>query len=215
MTRAPYFSKLKPQARALMETQIADSLRLCTAKNPDQNTLLLAEVCAELIRYFPTEELIALLTRVTESGHNNVNCPAVYTLLFLHREVPAGVISALAEDLVYAGTVYRFLKALNRIELFPEAYRTPEYIAKSEMVRWLCYPTELGGPPDAIEYVGEIRRIPSMKRYYIFKFRSESSSLDEKNRGKWLWAGPLPIKEEPSATWSHTKRTREAPRARR
>ena len=42
--------------------------------------------------------------------------------------------------------------------LFPAELSTPEYLAKSDLVHWLTYPTELGKQPDQIEYLGKVKK---------------------------------------------------------
>ena len=61
--------------------------------------------------------------------------------------------------------------------------RLPEYLAKSNLVHWLTYPTELGGEPDAIEYLGKVKK---KDVYYVFRYRSVSDTLSDELKGKWL-----------------------------
>jgi len=65
--------------------------------------------------------------------------------------------------------------------------RAQEYLAKSNMVRWLVYPTELGKYPDRIELLGKVKK---KEEYYIFRFSSDSENLGDELKGKWLigWA---------------------------
>lgn len=70
------------------------------------------------------------------------------------------------------------------ITLFPKKYASPEYLAKSDMVHWLCYPTELGKAPDEIELFGtvEVKKQP----YYVFKYKSDSDNLSDELKNRWL-----------------------------
>ena len=54
------------------------------------------------------------------------------------------------------------------------------------MVHWLMYPTELGKEPDEIEYIGKITYLFKKEVYYVFKYRSNSDTLDDNLKNKWL-----------------------------
>lgn len=70
------------------------------------------------------------------------------------------------------------LTARGRADLFPDAERTQERLAESEMVGWLTYPAELGRPPDAIELMRTVEADAGARgggRYtwFVFRFRTE------------------------------------------
>ena len=67
--------------------------------------------------------------------------------------------------------------------------RDPIYLAKSDLVQWLAYPTELGKCPDEIEFLGQTKKKGEI--YHIFRFKSDSENLDEESQNVWLvgWAG--------------------------
>lgn len=96
------------------------------------------------------------------------------------------MILTLAQDLRYAKLVYEMLKESDALEQFPESCAAPEYLAKSDLVHWLTYPTELGKAPEEIEYIGKITYRLKRDVYYVFKFRSDSDTLDETMKNKWL-----------------------------
>ena len=115
---------------------------------------------------------------------NNINYFAARTLLGEGKEVPAEIILQLANDLVYADNTYSMLSALGKEALFPKELANVEYLAKSNMVNWLVYPTELGKEPDDIEYLGNVE--VKKEIYHIFRFRSDSDNLPENNKNVWL-----------------------------
>ena len=51
-------------------------------------------------------------------------------------------------------------------------------------MHWLTYPTELGKAPDEIEYIGKTD--VKKESFYIFKFKSDSDTLSEEQKSKWL-----------------------------
>jgi hypothetical protein len=75
------------------------------------------------------------------------------------------------------------LKKLKKTSLFPAELAKPEYLAKSDLVHWLSYPTELGKAPDEIEYLGKVRKGGV---YYVFRYRSVRDTLSDELKGKWL-----------------------------
>ena len=127
-----------------------------------------------------------MLQEVLKQGYNNINYYDTDTLLSLGQNVPTETIVALAQNLEYANLTYGLLIKFKKQDLFPKECSTPEYLAKSDMVHWLMYPTELGKEPDEIEYIGKITYLFKKEVYYVFKYRSNSDTLDDNLKNKWL-----------------------------
>lgn len=181
------FSKLSDGARAgLAEYLARDLQRYLAMKTLSEDCVNNLELIVDVSRFFPEDGIIDLVARAMKLGYSNVNYYAVKTLLTAGRSVPAHFIRTLAEDLGYAELTYTMLKKKGRPELFPKEYTTPEYLAKSDLVHWLMYPTELGKKPDEIEYLGKITYLFRKNVYYVFKYRSDSDTLGEELRNKWL-----------------------------
>jgi hypothetical protein len=144
----------------------------------------LCEACA----YFMNDSILALLYRAIELGNNGISFFAVMTLLKTEKEIPEKTVAILANDLVYAEGLYTLLKFADKVSLFPTELINDVYLAKSDLVHWLTFPTELGKAPDEIEYVGKTK--VKKEEYYIFKYKSDSDKLSDDLRGKWLigWA---------------------------
>ena len=98
-------------------------------------------------------------------------------------------IAALADNLEFADLTYHALSRHGMADRFPAQYRDPGSLAKSNMVRWLTYPTELGKVPDAIEFIGQTKKKGEV--FHIFRYRSDSDNLDDELKGQWLigWSG--------------------------
>ena len=148
---------------------------------------LLADVC----KLFPCEDTPALLMNLLCLRNNQISFYAVESLLFLGQEVPGWAVEELAHDLVRANLTYSTLEHFGKTDLFPAELRNEVYLAKSDLVHWLTYPTELGQAPDEIEYLGRIKYLFKKDVYHVFKFRSGSESLGEDLKDKWLigWSG--------------------------
>lgn len=178
-------SKLDDGARQAMTDYIVSEMRrLMTLDSEDTwNALeLLADVC----KYFEDEAVVAALTELMQMGRNHINFYAVDSLCAMGRQAPPAVVEALAQDLEYANLTYGALRRVGKTDLFPARYATEEYLAKSDLVRWLNYPTELGKSPDEIVYIGRYKKLFRKEVFHVFKFRSDSDTLDEEKKNKWL-----------------------------
>ncbi len=145
----------------------------------ENNLELICDVC----RYFRKVRFVELLHQALWVGNMHIRFYAIATLLTFSCDVPANIIEALANDMEYANLTYGLLKRYRKEKLFPSALATPEYLAQSDLVRWLSHPSELGQAPDDIEYIGKVKKRGT---YYIFRYRSDSENLDEETRGQWL-----------------------------
>lgn len=148
---------------------------------------LLADVC----KLFPSPETPSLLLSILELNQNRISYYAVESLLALGNDVPQQAIDSLAHDLIHANLIHGTLVQWDKANLFPRELATEEYLAKSDLVHWLTYPTELGQAPDEIAYIGKITYLFKKDVYHVFKFRSGSETLGGNLRNKWLigWSG--------------------------
>ena len=172
--------------KSLIAYLTAEMNRYLALANWDEECVNSLEVVADICKYFPDDTLVALLRDGMKRGYGNVNFYAVETLLTLGQSVPADCVTALARDLVYADMTYHTLVKFGKGQLFPTECTTPEYLAKSDLVHWLTYPTELGKVPDEIEYIGKITYLFKKDVYHVFKYRSDSDNLGEDLKNKWL-----------------------------
>lgn len=178
-------SKLEDGAKVALTEYIASELRrLMTLDSEDTwNTL---ELVADVSKYFASEAVTGALKDLLGLGRNHVNYYVVETLIGLGFGVPQAVIDALAEDLEFANLTYGMLQRTGKTALFPAKYAREEYLAKSDLVHWLTYPTELGKAPDEIVYIGKIKQLFRKEVFHVYKYRSDSETLDDALRNKWL-----------------------------
>ena len=178
-------SKFNDSAKQIMSDYLVSELRRLTKLDtPDSwNALeLLADVC----KHFGDARVVAALTDLLQFGRNHINFYAVDSLFTLGADVSQSVIRALAQDLEYANLTYDVLQQHGKTEHFPENCTTEEYLAKSDLVRWLTFPTELGKAPDEIVYIGRIKQLFKKEVFHVFKFRSDSDTLEDGLKNKWL-----------------------------
>ena len=178
-------SKLNDGAKQTLTEHILSELnRLMQLNNGDAwNTL---ELLADVSKHFPDGRGVAALTQLVQLGRNHINFYAVDSLYTLGAEVSRTVIEDLARDLEYANLTYGMLQRHGKADLFPAECVTEEYLAKSDLVHWLTFPTELGKAPDEIVYLGRIKQLFKKEAFHVFKFRSDSDTLEEGQKNKWL-----------------------------
>ena len=185
-----YKDKLEaiPQdAKEILATYMAAEFKRYLGGEPDREMTNSLEVACDVCTYLLNDELTALLYEVLKLGHANINYYAVNTLLKAGKPIPDAAVTTLALDLEYAAMTYVLLAQYGQASCFPPECSTEEYLAKSTMIRWLVYPTELGQLPDEIEYLGKVKK---KEIYHIFRFKSHSDNLEDARKGQWLigWA---------------------------
>ena len=184
-------NKLSPEAKNVFAEYIAEELkRYLNLSEYNDEIVNVLEIIADIAKYFANDSLLSLVSKLLELNYNNIRYYAIETLISKKVKFNATVIEQLAKDLKYAELTYSLLQKYNLTNLFPAEYSSPEYLAKSDMVHWLNYPTELGETPNKIELLGELQ--VKKDKYYIFKFKSDSDNLSDDLKGLWLigWSSP-------------------------
>lgn len=173
----------KEKLTAYLEAELERYLRI---PEPDEDVLSAWEIAADVAKYFKSAKNGELLLETLKTNRSNIGFYAAESLIRYGIPLPAESVAALAADPVYSNLTYELLKKHGMTSLFPAEYAAPEKLAESDLIHWLTYPTELGRVPDQIEYLGKITYLFRKEKYYVFRFRSDSGTLDEDTRGKWL-----------------------------
>lgn len=142
------------------------------------------EIASDICKNFICDRTIPLLNQILSLNYNNIRYYALATLISCNQIVPANIIAELAQDLNYANLTYYLLKTHNLTNLFPKEFTDDEYLAKSDLVHWLTYPTELGKMPDEIVSLGDVK--VKGEHFYIFKYKSDSNNLSDELKNQWL-----------------------------
>ena len=134
-------------------------------------------------------ELVGLIGDLFELKDSDISYYALSTLLSVGENAPDEVIVTLAKDLMYADQTYSLLERHSMTACFPAELRDPAYLAKSDLVHWLTYPTELGREPDEIELLGVTKK--KGETFHVFRYKSDSDNLGDDLKGVWLigWSG--------------------------
>ena len=176
-------SKLPLDSKMLFADYISSELKRYLDTPLDDTIVNNLEFACDVAKYFINDTIISLLKDILKLEQNNVSFYAVATLLNADQTVPSNVIESLANDIVYANMTYGILKQYGLQSLFPAELSNSEYLAKSDLVHWLTYPTELGKKPDQIEYLGKVKK---KEEYYIFRYMSDSDNLEDDRKNQWL-----------------------------
>lgn len=154
------------------------------------NLEYICDIAADLMTDEPLDtQLAELIGALFALNDPDVSYYALSTLLLGGYKVSDAVITALAENIVYADRTYHVLAQHGMIDRFPAELRDPVYLAKSHLVHWLTYPTELGKNPDEIEFLGQTKKKGEV--FHIFRYKSDSDNLGDDLKGVWLigWSG--------------------------
>ncbi len=182
--------KLEADAKAKLVAYTASELRRYLAMESFDKVVMDAlEMVVDVCSLFMTDELAALIAELLPRVNDATMFFALQTLLRAQKPVPKEeeIVDHLARDLEHADALYHLLREVGKTSLFPAELATPEYLAKSDLVHWLTYPTELGQVPDEIEYLGMVKKgLIKGEIYHVFRYKSMSDTLDDASKGKWL-----------------------------
>lgn len=180
-----------PEAKNAFSAYIAEDMeKLFKKAESNAEAANSLELAADVCKYFINDKISEILGKILTLKIDSIRFYALETLLSNKKEVPSKAVSDLAENLSYAALTYSVLVQYGKSELFPKEYATPEYLAKSDMVHWLIYPTELNKEPDEIELLGAAK--VKKEIYHIFKYKSDSENIEDL-AGEWLigWSGNM------------------------
>lgn len=174
---------------AIAEFTESELERLLSEKDLSDDAVNIIEFAADVSKYFITGKILDMLEKAMSVVDNQIRYFILETLLDNNRQVSADAIKEIAGDLSYANLLKNVLVKYGKVNLFPKEYDTPEYLAKSDLVHWLCYPTELNQKPDEIELLG--KATVKKEDYFIFKYKSDSDNLTDELQNIWLigWSG--------------------------
>ncbi len=174
---------------AIAEFTESELERLLSEKDLSDDAVNIIEFAADVSKYFITGKILDMLEKAMSVVDNQIRYFILETLLDNNRQVSADAIKEIAGDLSYANLLKNVLVKYGKANLFPKEYDTPEYLAKSDLVHWLCYPTELNQKPDEIELLG--KATVKKEDYFIFKYKSDSDNLTDELQNVWLigWSG--------------------------
>ncbi|MBQ7378188.1 MAG: hypothetical protein IJW70_00750 [Clostridia bacterium] len=174
---------LSAEIKQRLGDYVASEIERYAAAAPDESTLDALEIACDAAKLFPSDRMTNALYAALKSELPNVCYYAMASLLDARKQIPDQTVNMLANDIIYANLTYLALRKHRKTAAFPAELSTPEYLAKSDLVHWLTYPTELGQVPDQIEYLGKVSK---KGEYYVFRYKSNSDTLSDDLKGQWL-----------------------------
>lgn len=93
------------------------------------------------------------------------------------------------------------LETAHATVMFPQEFWTRDALARSHAIAWLEYPTELGAPPRALEWVAEVRE---NEAYYVVMRYQPPADHPEPDTWRVVIAGPYAGDRPPAASPYHT-----------
>lgn len=157
------------------------------------------EVIVDMSCYLNDEEIGKLINEIDNINYNdNADIFIMKYKIINDMKISDEKLKILKQDTNKLYLLYSVMERLGVNNVYLKDI-TQESIAKSDMIRWLCYPTELGSKPDKIELLGEF--IYNDTRCFAYKF----SKKDFKISGELLGvAGGYPMDKVSSVSTGYT-----------
>jgi hypothetical protein len=162
-----------------------------------------AGVLLDLLGHVPTPAVEAELRRaLLEFTDPRLRMGAILSLLRHDAAVEPAMIAEIAANTECRKWLFDGLHKLERIHFFPRKFYTQEALAESDLVNWLLHPTELGRPPDEIEFVQTVpfdtETDAGWADIFLFRFRTHPPHWCA--RDGWIAgvSGPFLRKDQPT-----------------
>lgn len=157
------------------------------------------EVIVDMSCYLNDKEISNIIDEIDQLGKNeNADIFIMKYKVINNMKISDKKLKMLKQDYERLWLLYSIMEKLNINNIYLNDV-SQESIAKSNMIRWLKYPTELGGNPDKIELLGEF--IYNNTKCFAYKF----SKNDFKITGDLLGvSGGFPLDKISSITSGYT-----------
>jgi hypothetical protein len=133
------------------------------------------EIIIDMACHLNNQEINNLIEELDKLPNNNQsNIFIIKYKLINQMPISNNKLLEIKKDNENISLLYSIMKELNVHNLYLNDI-TQEQIAKSEMIRWLKYPTELGDIPDKIELLGEF--IFNNTKCYAYVFSKENFAI--------------------------------------
>lgn len=157
------------------------------------------EVIVDMSCYLNDKEISNIIDEIDHLGKNeNADIFIMKYKIINNMKISDKKLKMLKQDSERLWLLYSIMEELNINNVYLNDV-SQESIAKSNMIKWLKYPTELGGNPDKIELLGEF--IYNNTKCFAYKF----SKNDFKITGDLLGvSGGFPLDKISSITSGYT-----------
>lgn len=157
------------------------------------------EVIVDFACYLKDVEISKLIEEIDNCGFNKEADIFIMKYKIINNiNISLEKLNIFKQDIEKVCSLYKMMEGLNVNNVYLNDI-TQEKIAKSDMIRWLKYPTELGSTPDEIELLGEFTF--NNKRCYAYSFSKKNFKITGKLLGV---AGGYPIDKISSFSCGYT-----------
>ncbi len=141
----------------------------------NNNRFGLNDYAVLLIPFYEKDKNVAqYFSKLLQSTDEDVKMNTAVLLLRNKKTVPDSIFNNLAQQDKYRAYLYRKLKAINRLDRFPEAYKSQFLIAKSFLVAASSY-----DKLDSLEYISKINTSIKSEPGVVYFFRYRVKKTDE------------------------------------
>jgi hypothetical protein len=148
--------ELKERLTKATARKLNDIINYIKDKKKDVNPVVFndLEVIVDLACYLKNQEINKLINEIDDLiNNNNVDIFIIKYKIINDLKTKKEKIECISKDEEKLITLYSVMERLGVNNIYLNDI-SQEMIAKSDMIRWLSYPTELGSKPDKIELLG-------------------------------------------------------------
>lgn len=157
------------------------------------------EVIVDMSCYLNDKEISNIIDEIDHLGKNeNADIFIMKYKVINNMKISDKKLKMLKQDSERLWLLYSIMEKLNINNIYLNDV-SQESIAKSNMIRWLKYPTELGGNPDKIELLGEF--IYNNTKCFAYKFSKNNFKISGDLLGV---SGGFPLDKISSITSGYT-----------
>lgn len=157
------------------------------------------EVIVDMSCYLNDEEISNIIDEIDHLGKNeNADIFIMKYKIINNMKISDKKLKMLKQDSERLWLLYSIMEELNINNVYLNDV-SQESIAKSNMIKWLKYPTELGGNPDKIELLGEF--IYNNTKCFAYKFSKNNFKISGDLLGV---SGGFPLDKISSITSGYT-----------
>ena len=157
------------------------------------------EVIVDMSCYLNDKEISNIIDEIDHLGKNeNADIFIMKSKIINNMKISDKKLKMLKQDSERLWLLYSIMEELNINNVYLNDV-SQESIAKSNMIKWLKYPTELGGNPDKIELLGEF--IYNNTKCFAYKFSKNNFKISGDLLGV---SGGFPLDKISSITSGYT-----------
>lgn len=157
------------------------------------------EVIVDMSCYLNDKEISNIIDQIDHLGKNeNADIFIMKYKVINNMKISDKKLKMLKQDSERLWLLYNIMEKLNINNIYLNDV-SQESIAKSNMIKWLKYPTELGGNPDKIELLGEF--IYNNTKCFAYKFSKNNFKISGDLLGV---SGGFPLDKISSITSGYT-----------